>query len=208
MNQPTSKELYFMNGGKTHYIYTDGFGDIYNATPAEEIQWRKELIESKLERLDTEKNPVVLKGILDTLIYHQVPNLQQIITKKLAQAEPVLQIQLVSSLWKMNRYPQTFSVLFRLLNNHREQCITEVFSAMFDMTDNREVRNFLIACLEGEDVGLFSKAHIVLKMWAYMGISSLRQGTVLEDLGINNKQLKPVVFQAALHEVKGILARE
>jgi hypothetical protein len=196
-----------MNGGKIHYIYTDGFGDIYNATPAEEMQWKKELIESKLERLDTEKNPVVLKIILDTLIYHQVPNLQQIVAKKLAHAAPHVQIPLVKTLWQICNYPQTFSVLFHLLNNHRDECITEVFSAMFDMTDNREVRKFLIACLEGEDIDLHIKAHIVLKMWAYMGIPAFRQGTLLEDLDIKCKQSNLSVYQAALQELKHNLAQ-
>jgi hypothetical protein len=207
MNNPTSKELYFMNGGRTHYIYTDGFGDIYHVTPAEEMQWQKELIESKLERLDMEKDPVVLKAILDTLIYHKAPNLQQIVTKKLPHAAPRIQIALVKCLWEIGAYPKSLSVLFSLLNNHRAECINDVFSAMFDMKDDREIRNFLLTCLEGEDVELFNKAHIVLNMWAYMGIPALRQGTLLQDLNISSKQSNLSVFQAALQELKHILAQ-
>ena len=37
-----SKQLFMDNAGQTHYIYRDGFGDIYKASLAEENAWRKE----------------------------------------------------------------------------------------------------------------------------------------------------------------------
>lgn len=39
-----SKQLFMDSGGQTHYIYLDGNGDRYSATPAEEAKWREELL--------------------------------------------------------------------------------------------------------------------------------------------------------------------
>lgn len=45
-----SKRLFMENGGQKHYIYLDGFGDIYDATPAQEAAWRKELLEKNAKK--------------------------------------------------------------------------------------------------------------------------------------------------------------
>jgi hypothetical protein len=39
-----SKQLFMDSGGQIHYIYLDGNGDRYSATPAEEAKWREELL--------------------------------------------------------------------------------------------------------------------------------------------------------------------
>ena len=83
MNRFTSKELYMMNGGNKLYIYTDGFGDIYQATAAEEEVWKQEYITKKLDQIDNETNIVVLNFAIKSLRFHQYPALNSLLISKI-----------------------------------------------------------------------------------------------------------------------------
>ena len=68
----TSKELYMMNGGQKLYIYKDGFGDVYEATAAEEAEWAQEVVEGALIKIATEKHSeaVVMQNLYDYILNH------------------------------------------------------------------------------------------------------------------------------------------
>jgi hypothetical protein len=83
MNRFTSKDLYMMNGGQKLYIYTDGFGDIYEATASEEEAWKQEYIAQKLKQIDNETNGVVLNFAIESLRFHQYPALNTLLISKI-----------------------------------------------------------------------------------------------------------------------------
>jgi hypothetical protein len=86
MNRFTSKELYMMNGGQKLYIYTDGFGDIYQATASEEEAWKQEYIAQKLKQIDNETNSVVLNFAIESLRFHQYSDLNALLVSKINDA--------------------------------------------------------------------------------------------------------------------------
>jgi hypothetical protein len=79
----TSKELYMMNGGNKLYIYKDGFGDDYNATPIEEAEWANEYIADTLLRVDKDINLSTLKFAIESLRFHHYPGVNDLIIRKL-----------------------------------------------------------------------------------------------------------------------------
>jgi arabinogalactan endo-1,4-beta-galactosidase len=83
MNRFTSKELYMMNGGQKLYIYKDGFGDIYEATVAEEEAWKQEYIADTLVQIDNETNNVVLSFAIEGLRFHKYPALNALLLSKI-----------------------------------------------------------------------------------------------------------------------------
>ena len=60
-----------MNGGVKFYIHKDGFGDVYNATVAEEAEWAKEVIDRALKRIETDGNATSFKMAVDNLKFHK-----------------------------------------------------------------------------------------------------------------------------------------
>lgn len=85
-NTFSSKELYMMNGGDKLYIYKDGFADIYNATEAEEEAWKLEYIANTLLKIDNETNGVILKFAIESLLFHNYPDLKKLLLDKLKDA--------------------------------------------------------------------------------------------------------------------------
>ncbi|WP_124904122.1 hypothetical protein [Larkinella knui] len=201
----TPKELYFANGGQTLYIYKDGFGDQYKATPAEEAEWRKELIEREWQRLDTETNSVVLKMLIDNLKYHAADDLVPGLLQKLEEVSPEKRVVIAGCLWKINKYKKSVSIILDALKEHRKDVINTVFSTFQDMAGEKETALFLLSCLEGDDAVLHNKAHTTLTMWGYMGIPELRDESLDKALSLESKTDHPTVFQNALKTVKRIL---
>jgi hypothetical protein len=83
MNIFSSKELYMMNGGDKLYIYKDGFGDIYQATAAEEEEWKQEYIAKTLVKIENETNAVALKFAIESLRFHHYPALNALLLVQL-----------------------------------------------------------------------------------------------------------------------------
>ncbi|MGA0556726.1 hypothetical protein ACO2Q8_08755 [Larkinella sp. VNQ87] len=198
----TSKELFFMNGGITAYIHRDGFGEEYRATPAEEKQWTEELIALKWHLLDTEDNLPLLQSCIDTLSYHQAPNLLQKLTARLDQASLKQRAVIAGKLWKLCHYKPSFSILHELLLTHRDRMADDIFWIFNEMIDNKPLQRFLVDCLEGSDTVLQQKAHLTLTMWAYMGQPRLREGMLLSDLNPDRQNPDLESYQRALEKVK------
>ncbi|RRB06550.1 hypothetical protein [Larkinella rosea] len=205
MYDMTPKELYFANGGQTLYIYKDGFGDQYKATPAEEAEWRKELIEREWKRLDSETNAVSLKHLIDNLNYHNADDLVPKLVQKLDEVKPETRVVIAGCLWKITKYKKSFSIILNTFNVHRNNVLATVFATFQDMVGDREVASFLLDCLEGDDAVLHQKAHTTLVMWSYMGIPQLRDGGLTDALSPDNKIANTEAFLKAIKTAKRLL---
>ncbi|MHA4807417.1 hypothetical protein ACX0G9_04905 [Flavitalea flava] len=168
MPQFTSRDLYMMNGGKKIYIYTDGFGDIYNATPNEEKEWQEEIIARDIKRLDTEHDYSVLSGAVETLRYHQYPHLQALLLKKLEETEDsggIPQLVFAGTLWKLFKYPLSFDKVNQFFLKTGALYAYDLFLALQDFSDNEQAREFLTGCLESNDPKLVSGAMRTQDWW-------------------------------------------
>lgn len=190
-----------MNGGNTLYIYKDGFGDIYNATPAEEAVWSLEIIENALKKLDTETNSTSLRFAVNDLVFHKYSDVDQLLFEKMQEAVPARKIVFASLLWKMKGYEKSFAIIYQLFLSHREKYLNEIFEALQDFKDNTAARNFILDCISGVDLELYAKACITLTVWAYTGMSELRVPGLLDHL----KDRNSAEFPHALAELKQLL---
>ena len=200
----SSKELYMMNGGRTLYIYKDGFGDVYNPGPGDEQTWEKELVGQLLVNLDTETNEVCLTHAIENLAWHNYPGLEALLLQKMQQATINRKIVFATCLWKLYKNKHSFRVLEENLQQHRNECLDEVFTALHDFKDNTHAIRFLVSSIESNDDVLIAKSQVTLTMWAYTGLSSLRNGDLLQMLRPENK--KADTFKAAVGQLKKILA--
>lgn len=74
-----SKRLFMSNVGQVHYIYLDGDGPNYSASPAEEAAWRAELIADYTRRLSEEDDPSMLEFLARGLVMNGVKNVEEIL---------------------------------------------------------------------------------------------------------------------------------
>ena len=203
MSPFSSKELYIMNGGVKFYIHKDGFGDVYNATVAEEAEWAKEVIDRALAKIDTEKNSVSFKAAVDNLLFHKYPDLETLLVKKMEDATPLRQLFFATALWNIGKHEDSFEIVFRNLVQHRSECLNEVFLSLGDFKHSLKARKFILFCFEGDDDELLKKANITVGRWAYSGMPLLRQNNLLERIGSNDRST--AIFKAAVQQLKQIL---
>lgn len=201
MSQFTSRELYMMNGGNTLYIYKDGFGDIYNATAAEEAAWSQEVINGALTCIDKETNPTNLRFAVNDLIFHGYDGVDQLLFDKMQTASPARKIVFAGLLWTMKGYEKSFAIIYQLFLCHRDKYLDEIFAALQDFKDNMSARNFVIDCLESDDRVLHDKACITISMWSYSGMPELRAAGLLDAL----KQKDTPGFLIALGQLRQLL---
>lgn len=107
MNTFSSKELYMMNGGDKLYIYKDGFADIYNATEAEEEEWKQEYIANTLVKIDNETNKIVLNSAIESLRFHKYPELNTLLLNKIKDASSLRKSVFESALSKNIQYEKS-----------------------------------------------------------------------------------------------------
>ncbi|MBO9660652.1 MAG: hypothetical protein J7527_17655 [Chitinophagaceae bacterium] len=196
----TSRELYMMNGGNTLYIYKDGFGDVYRATAAEEAAWKDEIIASTLKRIDTETDFTCLRAAIDTLIFHKYKGLVRLLVEKMQHTSPVRIIVFATGLWLLKEYNCSFNIIYYQFLHHREDCLKDVFQAMIEFRECMAARNFMLECLEGDDLLLQEKACNTITMWAYTGMPELRVPGLLESLKVKNGS----GFKDAVHQLEEI----
>lgn len=203
MHNLTSKELYLANDGQKLYIYKDGFGDVYNATAAEEAEWTKEVIANNLIKIQNETNRTVLQFAVAALDYHKYPNLADLLIKSLQDTSPVRQIVFASALWNMISNQTSFDIIHQSLLLHRSECLDDVFLGLHDFKNHEGAKRFLINCLEGDDDELTIKAQMTISMWAWSGMPELRENNLLEMLQLDNKQ-QPT-FKRAVNKLRHLL---
>jgi hypothetical protein len=202
MSPFSSKELYIMNGGNKTYIYKDGFGDVYNATPAEEAEWAQEVIQRALAAIDSNVNPASFNGAIDSLLFHNYPNLEALLLKKMEDTSPVRQVLFATAMWRIYQYEKSLDILLYQVQ-HRSEYLTDIFLCLKDFKNNIVAKKFILACMEGDDDILFAKANITINMWAYSGIPALRENSLLEALRSENKNKES--FRTAIKQLKKIL---
>jgi hypothetical protein len=202
MSPFSSKELYLMNGGNKTYIYKDGFGDVYKATPAEEAEWAQEVIERALAVIDSNVNPASFSGAIDSLLFHNYPSLEALLIKKMEDANPLRQVLFATALWRIYQYEKSFYILLYHVQ-HTSECLTDIFLGLGDFRNNIGAKKFILACMEGDDDILSAKANMTINMWAYSGIPALRENSLLETLRPENKNEE--CFKTAIKQLKQIL---
>jgi hypothetical protein len=203
MQEPTSKELYIMNGGQKLYIYKDGFGDVYNATPTEEAEWAAEIVATALGKIETEKHASGLQLAIDNLVYHKYDGLQEVLLRNIQDENPIRQIVFATALWNVAGYNESFGMIIQHLLYRRENSINEVFYALKDFKSHQGARSFLINCLEGDDDELARKAAGTIEAWAWFGMPVLKEGYLLIHLKIQDRHQPE--FKAAVEKLKEIL---
>jgi hypothetical protein len=201
--QYSSKELYMMNGGNKLYIYKDGFGDLYKATSAEELQWSQEIIENSLRRIDSSENAIDLKFAIDNLLFHHYADVVELLKSKLENTSPSRQIAFATALWKINQHEHSFEIVHQHFMVNEPKVLDNVFQALIEFKDDRKAREFVVRCLENENKRLSAKAHVTITMWAYGGLPELRANDLLEQIKPENKGYDS--FPEALEQLKKIL---
>lgn len=203
MQEPTSKELYIMNGGQKLYIYKDGFGDVYKATPAEEVEWAAEIVATALGKIEKEIHAAHLQSAIDNLVYHKYEGLEAVLLRNIQDENPVRQIVFATALWKLTGYADSFSILLQNLREKREACINGVFWGLKEFINHEGAKHFLISCLEGDDDELARKAAYTIESWAWFGIPKLKEGNLLIVLKMEYRDQPD--FKIALAKLKAIL---
>lgn len=192
-----------MNGGQKHYIYRDGFGDVYNATPEEEEEWTKEIVENALSKIATEEDRTALQFAIENLAFHNYKEEITVLVNSIPGASPDRQLAFASSLWNMNCKEDDFEIVFEILLQHKASCITDLFQRSAGFKNHIGARYFLIKCLEGNDEYLFEKAQTILSIWAWSGLPQLRENSFLDRLQFNSRDLP--ASKAAIKRLKEIL---
>lgn len=178
-----SKQLFMDNGGRTHYIHMDGNGDLYKATHLEEEAWRKELIEQRTQRLKVETNETVLCGIAETLLYNKATNVKEMLLERAATANDRDKQTIAIVLGRLFDDEDSVKFLVTLLElEPADYWRTFVFNSLFHLFKNQAAKQFIIACLKGDNEVYFKKAVDVVQMWGYSGDNKLLDKELLRGL--------------------------
>lgn len=196
----SSRQLYIMNGGNKMYIYKDGFGDVYCATPTEEAEWTREIIAAALAKIDTSEDSIELNGAIENLRFHSYEKLDALLLSKLADTSPARRKAFTTALRNTDPDIKSVEAIYRDLVRHKDGA-SDVFQQFEDFKSIAS-KLFILACVEGDDDELFIKATITLGRWAYSGLPALRQHRLLETLQPENKQLP--AFKTAVEQLKSI----
>lgn len=189
-----------MNGGNKLYIYKDGFGDVYNATPAEEAEWAQEVIANALTRIDEEKSTTNIKFAVDTLRFHNYTGLEALLLDKITGTGPARQIAFATALWTFYRYATSFDIILHNLQQHRAECLNDAFYALGDFIKNPSATAFITGCLEGDDEELIDKANMTIGIWAWSHLPALRENSLLELLRLGKAD--PESFRLSMKRLK------
>lgn len=192
-----------MNGGQLMYMYKDGLGDNYHATPAEEAMWAKEVVEKSLVVIATETNSVSLQFAIANLVYHKYDGIPVLLFETMDHSTPERRIVFATALWNMVQYENSFDIIIEILKQHRPALINNVFQGLNDFKEHEGAKYFLVSCLKGDDDDLLIKAQITLTIWAFTGMPQLRENKLLELLQIENKN--NATFKTAIEKLKEIL---
>lgn len=202
-----SKRLFMDNGGQTHYIYLDGYGDVYNATSNEESAWRAELIEFYTRRLSEEDNEPTLAHIVRGLRLNGVKNVGDLIFEVAKTASPKAKQTFAKMLIEQFDEERGAETLISLLEYETETDYwrNHVFNMFFNMRNNQTVQNFIIQKLRGDNEIYFKKSVDVLRMWGLKGDKMLEDKILLNGLNWNDTTTNTPNFGKAIEKVIKII---
>lgn len=200
-----SRQLYMDNGGQTHYIYLDGFGDEYHASAADEAQWKQELIESYRQRLLVEDNESTAEFLLRTLLHHQAIGMEDLLITRARQA-PLKDRQWIGQmLWKhfKSDYSTTLLIDFLKDNGLDTYWHDYAWTTLSRMKESRPTQAWVMECLQGSNPHFFRKSMDVLLVWS-IGHPALAGLLASGKLGQENKAL-PDQYQLTLEKLQQLL---
>jgi hypothetical protein len=189
-----------MNGGDKLYIYKDGFGDVYQATPAEEAEWAQEVMANAMARIEVEKNCGNIKWAINTLRFHKYAGLEALLHDQIKDTIPARQIAFATALWMFYRYEQSFDIILHNLQQHRAECLGDAFFALGDFIKHPSATLFITGCLEGDDEELIDKANMTIGIWAWSHLPALRENCLLELLRLGRTD--PESFKLSMNRLK------
>lgn len=195
----SSRQLYIMNGGNKIYIYKDGFGDVYRATPAEEAEWALEVMAASLAKIETSENSIELNNAIENLRFHSCKDLDALLLSKLEDASPARRKAFATALKNKDLHTKVLEATCHDFVQYRDGDTNDIFPDDFK---NPASRAFILTCVEGYDDELFIKATITLGRWAYSGLPALRQNRLLEILQPENRHLPS--FKPAVEQLRSI----
>lgn len=205
-----SKRLFMNNGGLTHYIYLDGNGDRYSATPAEEAKWRAELLENYTQRIKVEDDGVILTHIARNMQLNGATNVEDLLLAAAENAPPKSKQGLAQALVEVFNSDKGAEILISLLELEVQDSYWRnyVFNCFFRMRNNQKVQAFLIECLQGEKELWFKKSVDVLRMWGHFGETALTDNNLLNALNWEDATAADPNFRAAFDKVIKIIKKK
>ena len=195
----SSRQLYIMNGGNKIYIYKDGFGDVYRATPAEEAEWTLEVMTASLAKIETSENSIELNNAMENLRFHSCKDLDALLLSKMEDANPARRKAFATALRNKDLPTTILEATCHDFVQHRDGNTNDMFLRDFK---NPASRSFILTCVECYDDELFIKATITLGRWACSGLPALRQDRLLEILQPENRHLPS--FKPAVEQLRSI----
>lgn len=175
-----------MNGGNKLYLYKDGFGDVYSATPEEEAAWAQDVIDAALATIDTSENSSELMGAIENLRFHRYAGLDLLMVSELENASRERRISFAKALLRTPLYSRGVDALYQDEVQHRNSWTHHLMPVLQDRASNA-AKLFILTCVEGDDDALFIQATITLGRWAGSGMPALRQHRLLEILQPENR---------------------
>lgn len=177
-----SRQLFFDNGGKIHYIHLDGFGSQYTASPSDEKQWKRELIDLYRLRLTEETNATVLAGIAETLRYHGATGMKEMLVQRYVTGPVEVKIAAAYACWKGLDEEVGAMLLTDLWKGADMHNRKEIRSHLNFMRSSRSVQEYVVQCLSGTDQEAFDEAVDLLQIWKALNPSSFKGAARLSQL--------------------------
>jgi hypothetical protein len=204
-----SKQLFMDNAGQTHYIYRDGFGDEYRASPAEENAWRQELLEKYARRIKEEDDGVVLTQIARNMQLNHAKNVEELLLEAANNATSLTAKQgLAQALHEIFNHEKAAELLVSLLQYEEESEYWRnyVFNRFAKMRENRGAQRFIVQCLKGDNEIHFKKAVDVVGFWGlHLGEQPLADRNLLLSLNWEDATAQSIHFTKALEKVVKIV---
>lgn len=204
-----SKRLFMDNGGQTHYIFLDGDGDRYSATPAEEAKWRVELLEQYTQRIQEEDDGTILVHIARNMQLNGATNVESLLLAAAENAPQKAKQGLAQALAEVCNSDKGAEILISLLDLEVQDSYWRnyVFNCFFRMRNNRRVQEFLIECLQGDKELWLKKSVDVLRMWGIFGETALTDNNLLNALNWEDATAADPNFRSAFDKVIKIIKK-
>lgn len=177
-----SRQLFFDNGGKIHYIHLDGFGSQYTASPADELQWKRELIDIYRKRLTEETNATVLAGIAENLRYHGAEGMKEMLVQRYVVGPIEVKIAAAYACWKGLEEEVGAMLLTDLWKKADAHNRKEIRSHLNFMRSSRSVQEWVIQALSGNDREMFDEVVDLLQIWKALNVSSFKGAARISQL--------------------------
>lgn len=160
-----SRRLYFDNGGRTHYIHLDGFGEQYAAGNPTENIWKEELIALYRQRITEETNATVLASITENLQYHGAMGIKEVLLQRYSHGGMAEKIASAYACWKGLKEEEGAKLLTELYTTADEPSRSAIRSHFNYMWESTSVRKFATQVISDLTSPHFGEIMMVLQNW-------------------------------------------